>query len=76
MEGLTEVVHEFDYKARDAFLDFHYRKERWAVLVCHRRAGKTVATICDLIRRAINAKTLFPFKNNKPQPNNNTKNYK
>ena len=53
MEGLTEVVHEFDYKARDAFLDFHYRKERWAVLVCHRRAGKTVATICDLIRRAI-----------------------
>ena len=53
MEGLVEVVHEFDYKARDAFLDFHYRKERWAVLVCHRRAGKTVATICDIIRRAI-----------------------
>jgi len=53
MEGLIEIVHEFDYKARDAFLDFHYRKERWAVLVCHRRAGKTVATICDTIRRAI-----------------------
>ena len=53
MEGLIEVVHEFDYKARDAFLDFHYRKQRWAVLVCHRRAGKTVATICDTIRRAI-----------------------
>ena len=53
MEGLIEVVHEFDYKAREAFLDFHYRKERWAVLVCHRRAGKTVATICDTIRRAI-----------------------
>jgi len=53
MEGLIEIVYEFDYKARDAFLDFHYRKERWAVLVCHRRAGKTVATICDTIRRAI-----------------------
>ena len=53
MEGLVEVVHEFDYKARDAFLDFHYRKERWAVLCCHRRAGKTVAVICDIIRRAI-----------------------
>ena len=53
MEGLVEIVHEFDYKARDAFLDFHYRQERWAVLVCHRRAGKTVATICDTIRRAI-----------------------
>ena len=53
MEGLEEVVHEFDYKARKAFLDFHYRTQRWAVLVCHRRAGKTVATICDTIRRAI-----------------------
>lgn len=53
MEGLAEVVHEFEYKARDAFRAFHYRKERWAVLVCHRRAGKTVASINDLIRRAL-----------------------
>jgi phage terminase large subunit len=52
---LIEVVkkYEYPYKARDAFLDFHRRKERWAVLVCHRRAGKTVATICDIIRRAV-----------------------
>jgi len=52
---LKEIVkkYEYPYKARDAFLDFHYRKERWAVLTCHRRAGKTVATICDIIRRAI-----------------------
>jgi hypothetical protein len=50
---MTEVVHEFEYKARDAFKDFHKRKQRWAVLVCHRRAGKTVASINDLIRRAI-----------------------
>jgi hypothetical protein len=47
------VVHEFEYKVRDAFKDFHKRKERWAVLVCHRRAGKTVASINDLIKRAI-----------------------
>ena len=26
------------------------RKQRWSVLVCHRRAGKTVATLNDLIR--------------------------
>ena len=50
---MTEVVHEFEYKVRDAFKDFHKRKERWAVLVCHRRAGKTVASINDLIKRAI-----------------------
>ena len=52
---MIEVVkkYEYPYKARDAFLDFHHRKERWAVLTCHRRAGKTVATICDTIRRAI-----------------------
>jgi phage terminase large subunit len=50
---IEEVVHEFEYKARDAFKDFHKRSQRWAILVCHRRAGKTVASINDLIRRAI-----------------------
>jgi phage terminase large subunit len=52
---LKEVRHQYryPYKARDAFLDFHKRKQRWAVLVCHRRAGKTVATIADIIRRAV-----------------------
>jgi len=55
---MTEIVHEFEYKVRDAFKDFHKRKQRWAVLVCHRRAGKTVASINDLIKRAI--------KENKP----------
>jgi hypothetical protein len=32
----------------------HSRKQRWSVLVCHRRAGKTVATLNDLIRGAVN----------------------
>jgi hypothetical protein len=52
---LKEVRHQYryPYKAREAFLDFHKREQRWAVLVCHRRAGKTVATIADIIRRAV-----------------------
>ncbi len=52
---MKEVKHQYryPYKAREAFLDFHKRDQRWAVLVCHRRAGKTVATIADIIRRAV-----------------------
>ena len=41
------------YAPRAAFRPFHARTERFAVLVCHRRAGKTVATVNDLIRRAV-----------------------
>lgn len=41
------------YAPRGVFLPFHERKQRWAVLVAHRRAGKTVSTINDKIRRAI-----------------------
>lgn len=42
-----------DYAPRDAFKPFHNRTQRWACIVAHRRAGKTVACINDLIRRAI-----------------------
>ena len=52
MEGLEEVV-EFDYKPREVFKPFHYRDKRWSVIVAHRRCGKTVACINDLIRRAL-----------------------
>ena len=41
------------YKPREAFLSFHNRTDRWAIIVAHRRAGKTVACINDLIKRAI-----------------------
>ena len=41
------------YRPRSVFADFHKRNQRWAVLVAHRRAGKTVACINDLIRRAL-----------------------
>lgn len=44
---------EIDYTPRWQFVPFHERTKRWACLVCHRRAGKTVADINDLIRRAI-----------------------
>lgn len=37
------------YTSRRQFRDFHRRSERWAVLVSHRRAGKTVACVNDLI---------------------------
>jgi phage terminase large subunit len=41
------------YKPRDAFKPLHTRKERWAVVVAHRRAGKTVACINELIKAAL-----------------------
>jgi hypothetical protein len=42
-----------DYAPRSQFAAFHSRSERWAVLVCHRRAGKTVAAINDTVSRAL-----------------------
>lgn len=40
------------YAPRRQFMPFHQRTERWCVIVAHRRAGKTVATVNDLIRQA------------------------
>jgi phage terminase large subunit len=34
-------------------MPFHNRTDRWSCLVAHRRAGKTVAAINDLIKRGI-----------------------
>jgi phage terminase large subunit len=47
---------EIPYTPRGAFLEFHDRKQRFAVNVCHRRAGKTVAAVNDLIRSALECK--------------------
>lgn len=41
------------YKPRDAFKPFHQRSTRWALMVAHRRAGKTVATVNDLIKATL-----------------------
>ena len=42
-----------DYCPRKVFEDFHERKERWSVIVAHRRCGKTVLCINDLIYKAL-----------------------
>lgn len=44
---------EIDYEVRAAFQPLHLRKERWAVVVAHRRSGKTVAAINELIGWAL-----------------------
>ena len=41
------------YRPRSVFEDFHSREHRWAVIVAHRRCGKTVACINDLIVKAL-----------------------
>jgi len=40
------------YRPREIFLSFHRRNQRWALMVAHRRAGKTVAAVNDLIEKA------------------------
>ena len=51
MEEVIDI--ELDYKPRDVFEDFHHREQRWSVVVAHRRCGKTVACINDLIFKAL-----------------------
>ena len=41
------------YVARPHFMPFHRRSQRFSALVCHRRAGKTVACVNELVARAI-----------------------
>lgn len=41
------------YQPRRHFLPFHQRPNRWGVLVCHRRAGKTVALVNELLERGM-----------------------
>jgi phage terminase large subunit len=48
------------YTPRDAFLPFHNRKQRWAVLCTHRRAGKTVALVNDIIYGALECQGYRP----------------
>ena len=44
---------EMPYEPRKAFMPFHNRTKRWACIVAHRRAGKTVAAVNDIIRAGI-----------------------
>jgi phage terminase large subunit len=50
------VEARFDYTPRALFLDFHQRSQRWALMVVHRRGGKTVACVADLVLRALYTK--------------------
>lgn len=49
------------YSPRKAFKSFHNRTQRWACLVAHRRAGKTVAAINDIVRAALMSKDEYPL---------------
>lgn len=44
------------YWPREPFRQFHVRTERWAAMVCHRRAGKTVGCVADLVLDAKHTK--------------------
>lgn len=47
------MIVEIPYAPRAAFRPYHERVERFSIGVAHRRAGKTVATVNDLIKRTI-----------------------
>jgi phage terminase large subunit len=57
---MTNLIVHSKYKRRPQFREFHKRTQRWAILVCHRRAGKTTATLNDLIMRALQCKLPRP----------------
>jgi phage terminase large subunit len=48
MGGTQQVV--IPYEERSHFTPYHDRSQRWSCIVAHRRAGKTVACINDLIQ--------------------------
>lgn len=48
---ITEI--QSPYAPRGQFVGFHERQQRWAAIVAHRRFGKTVGCINDLIRGVI-----------------------
>jgi phage terminase large subunit len=46
-------VIDLGYRPREPFIPFHMRTQRWACIVAHRRAGKTVSAINDLADAAL-----------------------
>lgn len=48
-------MNELAYNPRDQFLDFHRRTQRNAFMVCHRRMGKTVGCVGDLVVRGLHS---------------------
>lgn len=58
--GAEGAPRSVTYTARKEFWAFHNRKQRWSIGVAHRRAGKTVAHLLDLIKGANTNKKLRP----------------
>lgn len=50
---MEEIVAQIKYQPRRQFMPFHSRTQRFACMVAHRRAGKTVACVNELISQAI-----------------------
>ena len=44
---------QLPYEPREKMVEFHQRTQRYAFLICHRRYGKTVACIGELVIRAL-----------------------
>jgi hypothetical protein len=54
VETVTDLIEaDMEVSPRKQFRAFLERKERFAILVCHRRAGKTVACIQDMIHQVL-----------------------
>jgi phage terminase large subunit len=55
---VIEQIIDLGYQRRSIFAGFHDRirgpsPKRWACMICHRRAGKTVASLMDLLEAAL-----------------------
>jgi hypothetical protein len=46
---VPEIEVSTGYEQREQFAGYHARTQRFAAMVCHRRAGKTVASLNDVI---------------------------
>ena len=46
---MAEVI-ELPYRPRPLQEEYHSRAHRWAITICHRRFGKTVMVLNDLVR--------------------------
>lgn len=60
MGRIERITVTIPYTPRAQFKDFHKRHQRWACIVAHRRAGKTVACINELIKAALTCQKQDP----------------
>lgn len=51
---------QIDYEPRDLMKPYHARTQRWACIVAHRRFGKTVGVVNDLIKACARCKKREP----------------